>query len=581
VPHAQIALVRCDDYEPPHVAGAVRRQLELLGGLGTFIERGDTVLLKPNFIAPRSHRHSAAQTHPAVILEVAKLVQDYGARPLVADSPAWANVAICARMLELTEPLRRLGVPLRQLNAPRKCRLGPNGPSVGLSSLALDADVIINLPKFKTHQQMVATFAVKNMFGCVSGKSKALWHFRKGNTADEMAGLLERLGLAAERGERLTVTVPTRRPDLEREIDLVEEVAILHGYNNLPMTLPGATTGAAVLTRDQKLERRVREIMRAAGLCERVSFSMMGERDLDSLGLAADAPERSALRLRDPVNADEDLMRTTMLPALLEAARENVRQRVQDVALFDLGRVFLPAARAQGEPSAGEQPETEAPVGLPEERRRLGALVMGQVVTSAWNLPAEVAQVDFYWLKGLVEQLCRSLGIGEVAFERAEHPTLHAGRSARLLVSGEQVGAFGEIAPEVRAAYDLRHAAYALELDLETLFRHAQLHARYQPVPRLPAVLRDLALVVPDDEQHTADALTAAVRQASGEELESVQVFDVYVDAGRLGAGNKQIALRLSFRHPDRTLTDDEVDGLMQAIAEELGRELGARVRDW
>jgi uncharacterized protein (DUF362 family) len=187
---AKVALVRCEDYEPARVAAAVERQFELLGGLGAFIRRGDTVLLKPNFIAPRSHRHSAAQTHPAVILEAARLLKDYGAKPFVADSPAWANSAICARVLGLTEPLRKLGVPIRQLKAPRKCELGPDGPRVGISSLALDADAIINLPKLKTHQQMIATFAVKNMFGCVSGKHKALWHLRKGNSRSEFARLL-------------------------------------------------------------------------------------------------------------------------------------------------------------------------------------------------------------------------------------------------------------------------------------------------------------------------------------------------------------------------------------------------------
>ncbi len=186
----KVALVRCEDYEPARVGAAVRRQWELLGGVETFIQRGDTVLLKPNFIAPRSHRHSAAQTHPAVILETARLLKDYGAKPFVADSPAWTNVAVCARVLGLTEPLRRLGVPIRQLNGPKTCRLAPGGTKVGISAAALDADVIVNLPKFKTHQQLVATFAVKNMFGCISGKRKALWHFRMGNTASEFAGLL-------------------------------------------------------------------------------------------------------------------------------------------------------------------------------------------------------------------------------------------------------------------------------------------------------------------------------------------------------------------------------------------------------
>ena len=199
-------------------------------------------------------------------------------------------------------------------------------------------------------------------------------------SAEEMAELLERLGLQVEPGETLTVTVPTRRPDLEREIDLVEEVAVVHGYDSIPTTLPRAGSAAAVLTREQKLERRVREVMRAAGLCQMLSFSMMGERDLDSVGLPRDAAERSALRLRDPMAADENLMRTTMLPALLDAARGNVRQRVQDVALFDIGRVFLPAPRAEGKPSAGEEQEASRPGVLPQERRRLAALVMVFVV---------------------------------------------------------------------------------------------------------------------------------------------------------------------------------------------------------
>lgn len=190
MPSASVALTHCEDYEPARIAQAVGRQFELLGGLARFVKPGDTVLIKPNFIAPRSHHVSAAQTHPAVIFEMARLLKDFGARPFVADSPAWANAAACAHALELTEPLRRLGVPIKELDLPRKCRLGPGKLRVGISTLALDADAIINLPKFKAHQQLVATFAVKNMFGCVSGKHKALWHFRKGGDPNEFCDLL-------------------------------------------------------------------------------------------------------------------------------------------------------------------------------------------------------------------------------------------------------------------------------------------------------------------------------------------------------------------------------------------------------
>ena len=184
-----VALTRCSDYGRREIAEAIERQFELLGGLEKFIRPGDTVLLKPNFIAPRSRRH-ATQTDPAVIIEVARLLKDSGARPFVGDSPAWGNVFGCVEALKLEEPLKELSVPVKQLDKPKWCRIGEKKTKVGISSAALDADVIINLPKFKTHQQLVATFAVKNMFGCVAGKRKAIWHFRKGGNSEDFCGFL-------------------------------------------------------------------------------------------------------------------------------------------------------------------------------------------------------------------------------------------------------------------------------------------------------------------------------------------------------------------------------------------------------
>jgi len=184
-----VTLTRCSDYSEPKVRQAIARQFELLGGLEKFVKRGDSVLLKPNFIAPKS-RHHATQTDPAIIIATATLLKDFGARPFVGDSPAWGNVFACVKALKLQETLKRLSVPVRQLNKPRWCRIGMSGMKVGISSAALDADVIINLPKLKTHQQLVATFAVKNMFGCVAGKRKALWHFKKGKNINDFCRLL-------------------------------------------------------------------------------------------------------------------------------------------------------------------------------------------------------------------------------------------------------------------------------------------------------------------------------------------------------------------------------------------------------
>lgn len=173
-----VSLTRCTGYEKPAIAEAIARQFSLLGGLERFVKRGDKVLLKPNFIAPKPRR-CATQTDPAIIIETARMLKDFGAKPFVGDSPAWADTRACAKALELEEPLKKLDVPIRQLDKPVSRKIA--GVNVGISSIALETDVIINLPKFKSHQQLVATFAVKNMFGCVSGKWKAYWHFAKGS----------------------------------------------------------------------------------------------------------------------------------------------------------------------------------------------------------------------------------------------------------------------------------------------------------------------------------------------------------------------------------------------------------------
>lgn len=184
---ARVAVTRCTDYRPHEITRAIEAQFSLLGGLDKFISRGDSVLLKPNFIAARP-RCEAVQTDPAVILATAQIVKDFGAKPFIGDSPAWRNVLACIRVLELEEPLKKLGVPVKQLNRPKRCKIA--GSSVGISTVALEADRIINLPKLKTHQQLGASFAVKNMFGCVCGKEKPFWHFAKGRSYKDFCRLL-------------------------------------------------------------------------------------------------------------------------------------------------------------------------------------------------------------------------------------------------------------------------------------------------------------------------------------------------------------------------------------------------------
>ncbi|MEN6385271.1 MAG: DUF362 domain-containing protein, partial [Phycisphaerales bacterium] len=179
----------CPDYEGQNVRNALLRHFELHGGIESLISKGDKVLIKPNLIAPKP-RSFATQTDPAMIIELTKILLDYGAKPFVGDSPAWADARTCAKALGLIEPLQKLGIEVRQLDEPVKRRLEFCRTRVGISRHALEADKIINLPKLKTHQQLVATIAIKNMFGCVSGKAKAVWHYKKGATFDEFCTML-------------------------------------------------------------------------------------------------------------------------------------------------------------------------------------------------------------------------------------------------------------------------------------------------------------------------------------------------------------------------------------------------------
>ena len=186
---AIVTLKRCGDYSRKKVYQIIAEHFELLGGIDSFLSRGDRVLLKPNFIAPRSPRR-ATQTHPAILIETARLLKDFGAKPFIGDSPAWSNVKACVRVLNMEQQLKKLGVDAVQLKKSQKCRISAEACGVKISRIALEADAIINIPKFKSHQQLVCTFVVKNMFGCVSGKQKAIWHFIKGRSSDDFCKFL-------------------------------------------------------------------------------------------------------------------------------------------------------------------------------------------------------------------------------------------------------------------------------------------------------------------------------------------------------------------------------------------------------
>jgi phenylalanyl-tRNA synthetase beta chain len=382
-------------------------------------------------------------------------------------------------------------------------------------------------------------------------------------TGEQMRDILRRLEFEVADTDPLQVVVPTFRLEVSREIDLIEEVARIYGYENIGQTLHPPRTLQAPRTRRQQIEMLARQIMLQCGLHEALNYSMIHPRDFDHMALPADHPLRHAIRLQNPATEEHQIMRTTLIPSLLGAVVVNVRRRVLDVGLFEINRVFVPRA--------GEA--------LPAEPLRVGAVLTGEVLTSSWNLEPSRAQADFFGLKGIVEQLLRVLGVPEVTFRREQHPTFAPGRCAEACSGEHSLGILGEIAPEVQRAYDLPQRVYMCELDLEAIAELAQPIRPFAPLPTLPPVKRDLAVVVADDDDHSSAILVEAIRAVGGPLLREVRAFDVYRDLARIGAGRRSIAFNLEFRAEDRTLTDAEVDDLMARITAHLEAHLGARIR--
>lgn len=362
-------------------------------------------------------------------------------------------------------------------------------------------------------------------------------------TAEEMAGHLEALDCRVEARTRtaLRVAPPTFRPDLRAEIDLVEEVARTSSYERVPVTLPsGGRAGG--LTRDQSLRRLARRTLLGAGLSEAQTLSLVPPGLPDRLELASGHPWRKALRLANPLSEEESALRPSLLPGLLLAAARNVARRNTSLALFEIGVAFAPAG-------------TE----LPEESLR-AAWVMAGPAPAGWHAPAR--EYDFFDAKGVLEALLAALGVEGAAVVAVPLEPLHPTRSARVDLGGAAAGTVGELQPRAARALDLPSRVAVGEVSLAPLLARAR-DATPGDLPRFPAVARDLAVVAGAGE--AAARVEQAIRQAAGPLLESIGLFDVY-SGEQIGPGLRSLAFSLTFRHPDRTLTDAEVGEAMASI---------------
>lgn len=384
-------------------------------------------------------------------------------------------------------------------------------------------------------------------------------------SAEQMADYLRRLQFEVTlEGERVRARTPDHRLDISGGVvgmaDLMEEIARLYGYDRVPETLIADELPPQRGNPDLAREEQVRDLLVDLGLQEVVTYRITSpEREARALAPGAPPDDRPYVRLANPIAPDRAVMRHELLPGLLEVVERNAHVR-ERIAVFEIGPVFLPH-------------EGEA---LPEERRLLALAMTGPRSLPHWE-GQDARPMDFYDLKGVVEALFEGLHLSPLAFEPAEHPAFHPGKSARVCLGEQAVGTIGELHPLVAERYDLPESpVLAGTFDLEALLRAVPDRHAVQPVPAFPPVLEDLAFVV--DEAVPAAEVAALIRQAGGDLVAGVRLFDIYRGA-QIGEGKKSLAYAITYQAPDRTLTDEEVAKVRKRIVRAVEERLGARLR--
>ncbi len=358
---------------------------------------------------------------------------------------------------------------------------------------------------------------------------------------------LQRLGFETTM-ERGVIKVPSWRGDVQRMADLAEEVARFYGYNNIPSTLQRGETTQGGYTPVQRAERRLGELCRACGYDEIITYSFISPTCYDKIGWAADEPLRQSLKILNPLGEDTSIMRTTTLPSMLEILAKNYNNRNKDVRLYEIGRVYLPGG----------------PDGLANEPKLL-------------TLGAYGESFDFFSIKGVVEAVLKDLRTPDVTFTACSaDPSYHPGRCAGVYAGEKLLGVVGQIHPAVAANYGVEEALYCAELSFEALLESQGPGVEYTPLPRFPAVARDIAVVC--REEVTVGALESCIRKAGGRLLRDVALFDVYRGKGIAG-DSKSVAFSLTIRADDRSIVAAEADEEVKTILAALEAQLGAVLR--
>lgn len=382
-------------------------------------------------------------------------------------------------------------------------------------------------------------------------------------TDSQIKDILESLNFVILDKDDTSVTfeVPPYRPDVTIEEDLIEEVVRCFGYDNIPVTLPYGNTNPGGKTEDQKFRDNIIDSLVDLGLHEVINFSFINNDNFDKLLLAEEDERREVVKIMNPLSEEQGVMRTTILPSLLNTIKRNVNRRNEDLGLFELGKVYYP----KGFPKESD---------LPVEEWVLGIALRGKL-TSDWQDKGE--EVDFYYLKGIVDYLFEKLNIGTVTYEACtNNNSFHPGRCANVFVNDVFVGVIGEIHPQVCENYDLPIKNYVAEINVEKLLKMNRNTIVFKSLPKYPATTRDLAVVLKEDVP--ASKITEEIKAQGGELLRDVTLFDVY-QGDQILEGNKSLAFSLVFQASDRTLVDEEINTIYEKIQTSLAEKFAANLR--
>ena len=369
---------------------------------------------------------------------------------------------------------------------------------------------------------------------------------------DRMVDILTKLEFGiTESGDTIEALVPTWRDDVTGMPDIAEEIARIVSYDNIVPTIPVAILSSGGMTPKKALTKEVTHYLAHAGLSQIITFSFMHKDGLTNMMLPEGDSRYTAIPILNPISEEFPYMRTTLVPAVIEAAKRNIAQQNKDLWLFETANVYEPKAL----------PLTE----VPHERPMACGIMMGKVTEAAWNQAQR--DTDFYDVKGVVDGLLAKLGLTQYDIQPSSESYYHPGVSAHYTVNGVTIANYGELHPQVVKNFDLSGKVYMFEIDLEAVLSIIVPPFRYQSFSKFPGTSRDLAIVAPVSV--TSGDIVALIKEHGGEYLESVSIFDVY-EGEHIEAGYRSLAYNLQFRSMEGTLNDEDIDGAIQAIIDAL-----------